>query len=207
MKVEQAYTAWSSTYDEDRNLTRDLDEIVTRQTLAGLHFKSILEIGCGTGKNTAFLADLGDQVLAIDFSEAMIAKARAKVRAGNVTFEIANLNQSWPCADRSADLITCNLVLEHIRDLAFVFSEAARTLSDEGEFFISELHPFRQYLGTQARFSRDQQTISIPSFVHHISEFIYAAAASQLTLLQMNEWWHDLDQNKPPRIVSFMFRG
>ena len=34
MRIEEAYNVWSATYDLDRNLTRDLDEIVTRETLA-----------------------------------------------------------------------------------------------------------------------------------------------------------------------------
>ena len=206
MKVEQAYAAWSSTYDQDRNLTRDTDEMVTRQVLAGLHFKSILEIGCGTGKNTGLLAQVGEQVLSLDFSEPMIAQARAKTSHQNVTFKIADLTQSWPCADQSFDLITCNLVLEHIQDLSFVFAEAARVLANTGQFFISELHPFRQYQGAQAHFTREDQTTQIPAFVHHISEFLDAAEANHLSLLQMNEWWHEQDKGKLPRLITFMFR-
>lgn len=206
MKVEQAYTEWSATYDQDRNLTRDLDEVVTRETLKDSHFKSILEIGCGTGKNTSLLAQIGEQVLSLDFSEAMIAKARAKTPGENVTFKIADLNQPWPCEDQSADLITCNLVLEHVADLSFVFAEVARVLTAGGQFLISELHPFRQYQGVQAHFKRDNQTTNIPAFVHHVSDFLEAAAANQLTLSQMKEWWHEEDQNQPPRLISFMFR-
>jgi protein-L-isoaspartate O-methyltransferase len=35
----------------------------------------VLEIGCGTGKNTSVLAQIGEKVLALDFSENMIEKA------------------------------------------------------------------------------------------------------------------------------------
>ncbi len=206
MKVEQAYTKWSATYDEDRNLTRDTDEVVTRQTLKNSHFKSILEFGCGTGKNTAFLASIAEHVQALDFSEAMLIKARNKLAGENVTFTIADIREPWPCPERSFDLVTCNLVLEHVADLSFVFAEAARALTAGGQFFISELHPFRQYQGTRAHFTRDNQTTQIPAFVHHVSGFLEAAAANQLTLSQLKEWWHAEDQNKPPRLITFMFR-
>jgi ubiquinone/menaquinone biosynthesis C-methylase UbiE len=206
MNIQQAYTDWSATYDQDRNLTRDLDEIVTRETLANLRCNSILEIGCGTGKNTAFLAQIGQHVSAIDFSPAMIEKARAKLSNDNVTFAVADLTQPWPCEDHSIDLIVCNLVLEHISDLSFIFVQAGRVLRDGGRFFVSELHPFRQYQGTQANFRRNQETTQIPAFVHHISEFIQAAATNNLTLCGMKEWWHQDDQNKPPRLVSFIFQ-
>jgi malonyl-CoA O-methyltransferase len=205
MNIQQAYTDWSATYDQDRNLTRDLDEIVTRETLANLRCNSILEIGCGTGKNTALLAEIGQHVTALDFSPAMIEKARAKLSNDNVTFTVADITQRWPCEDQSIDLISCNLVLEHVSDLSFIFAQAFRVLRDGGRFFVSELHPFRQYQGTQANFRRDQETTQIPAFVHHISEFIQAGRAHNLALSGMKEWWHPDDQNKPPRLVSFMF--
>lgn len=206
MKVEQAYTEWAATYDQDRNLTRDTDEVVTRETLKDSHFKSILEIGCGTGKNTAFLASIAERVQALDLSEAMLAKARNKLSCENVTFTVADIRERWPCTESSFDLVTCNLVLEHVADLSFVFAEVARVLTAGGQFFISELHPFRQYQGVQAHFTRGNQTKRIPAFVHHISDFLEAAATNQLTLSQMKEWWHEEDQNKFPRLITFMFR-
>ena len=205
MNIEAAYTDWSATYDLDRNLTRDLDEVVTRKTLANLRCSSVLEIGCGTGKNTAFLAQIGKHVRALDFSAGMIERARQKLALENVAFDVADITLPWPCEDRAVDLIVCNLVLEHVRDLSFIFAEAFRTLADGGRFFICELHPFRQYEGTQANFQRKEKTTEIQAFVHHISDFLDAATFSGLSLASIKEWWHAEDQNKPPRLVSFMF--
>jgi len=205
MNIQAAYTQWAATYDADRNLTRDLDQIVTRTVLADRCYRSILEIGCGTGKNTPLLASIGDQVHAIDFSEGMLAQARAKVLDANVSFAIADLTQRWPAADQSMDLVVCNLVLEHINDLSFIFAEASRTLMNTGHFFVCELHPFKQYLGSKAVFEREQARIELPAFVHHISDFLDAAAAAGFTFVSCKEWWHAEDQNTPPRLVSFMF--
>ena len=206
MNIQQAYTDWSETYDQDRNLTRDLDETVTRGTLANLRCHSTLELGCGTGKNTALLASISQRVTAIDFSTGMIEKARQKLSSDNVIFIVADISQPWLFAAQSFDLIVCNLVLEHISDLPFIFAQASGVLPERGRFFVSELHPFRQYQGTQANFQRSQQTTHIPAFVHHISDFIDAGQASELALSEMKEWWHAKDQNKPPRLVSFMFQ-
>ena len=205
MSIQNAYNDWSASYDTDENLTRDLDQKVLREALANLHFPSILEIGCGTGKNTSFLSQIGEQVHALDFSEGMIEKARRKVRVGNVRFSMADLTQKWPCDDESYHLIVCNLVLEHIEDLAFVFSEAFRVLKKKGRFLVNELHPFRQYEGKKARFSRGTEVTEIPAFVHHISDFTNAASHHGLTLVNIDEWWHEADQNKPPRLISFLF--
>jgi malonyl-CoA O-methyltransferase len=205
MSIQKAYDEWSGTYDIDENLTRDLDQTALRQALANLRFHSILEIGCGTGKNTAFLAEIGQSVHALDFSEGMIAKARAKVQARNVKFSLADLTQKWPCEDETYDLIVCNLVLEHIPDLSFIFAEGFRVLKPQGTFLINELHPFRQYEGKKARFVRDGEVAEIPAFIHHISDFSNAASAQGFRLVKLTEWWHESDQNKPPRLVSFLF--
>lgn len=206
MSVQSAYDNWSATYDADENLTRDLDRVVTRETLMGLRCKSVIEIGCGTGKNTILLSQIAETVHAIDFSESMIEKAKEKVNSDNVTFIIGDIAKQWTYPNNSADLIACNLVLEHIENLSFVFSEAFRVLVKGGYFFISELHPVRQYQGTKANFQRHRETIEISAFVHHISDFFKAAKDCGFMLEDFNEWWHQQDRNKPPRLASFLFR-
>jgi malonyl-CoA O-methyltransferase len=205
MDIQNAYNEWSDPYDTDENRTRDLDRDVVRRRLGGLHFESILEIGCGTGKNTPFLAQIGQRVRAVDFSAGMIARAREKVQAENVQFSLMDITQPWEFASESFDLIVCSLVLEHIQDLVHVFSEAHSVLRTGGHFFINELHPFRQYEGTKARFYRSEEKIEVDAFLHHISDFLKAGEESRLSLVQLDEYWHETDGNKPPRILSLYF--
>lgn len=206
MSIEEAYTRWSESYDRDPNRTRDLDAELTREWLGGRRFRSVLEIGCGTGKNTAFLATIAEQVTAVDFSPGMLRQAQAKVNAGNVEFATVDVAQPWPFAAGTFDLAVCNLVLEHVRDLNAVFAEASRSLAPGGEFFLCELHPFRQYEGTQANFNRDGETMAIASFVHHISEFTQSAAANGFAMSKFDERWHVEDAGRPPRLAAFLFR-
>ena len=207
MNIQDAYDEWSQSYDGDENLTRDLDRHVIVKTLADRRFDSILEIGCGTGKNTVFLAQIGARVHALDFSQGMLEKARQKVRAQHVTFSLADLTRRWPCEDHGYDLVVCSLVLEHIEHLSFVFSEASRVLRAGGMFLVNELHPFRQYEGKKARFEQEGSAIEVDAFVHHISDFVHAASNNGFILSDLNEWWHEQDaQARPPRLVSFIFQ-
>lgn len=205
MNIQSAYNNWSSSYDEDVNLTRDLDFDVMMKTFKNLKFDSILEIGCGTGKNTELLYHIAKKVYAIDFSEAMILKAKEKIKSENVSFSVADITNKWLIEDKSINLVLCNLVLEHIKNLDFVFSEAHRCLYKHSSFFISELHPFRQYEGTKANFEHDGTKTEIQAFVHHISDFLNTANKNGFKLLEFQEWWHDKDRNKPPRLITFMF--
>src|SRR5258706_9235384 len=111
MDIQNAYNEWSDVYDTNENLTRDLDQQIIRDIFNGQYFQAILELGCGTGKNTVFLAQIGASVHALDFSQGMIAKAKEKVMAENVRFEMQDLTKHWHCEDQVYDLITCNLVL------------------------------------------------------------------------------------------------
>lgn len=79
MDVKCGYDNWAVSYDDCLNPTRDLDKTVTMNALENFHFHSILEIGCGTGKNTNFLTKIGDVVNCIDFSDAMMQIAKNKL--------------------------------------------------------------------------------------------------------------------------------
>ena len=206
MSIQKLYNDWSITYDHDENLTRDLDSIVAKKTFENFHSNTVVEIGCGTGKNTTLFSQIAETVYAIDFSEGMIKKAKEKVKSNNVLFSIADISKGLPWQNNFADLIVCSLILEHIENINFVFSEVSRLVSDSGKFFISELHPFRQYEGKKARFEQGGKITQISSFVHNVSDFLEAGAKNNFQLLELKEWWHEKDQNKLPRIISFMFQ-
>lgn len=205
MNIQSAYNKWSSSYDEDKNLTRDLDAEIVRNEFANIKFDSILEIGCGTGKNTNFFSEIADKVNAIDFSEGMILKAKEKIKSGNVQFTQADIIHKLPIEISTIELVACSLILEHIENLDLIFSEANRCLKKKGKIFINELHPFRQYEGKKATFINDGKTTVIDAFVHNISDFTNAAINNGFKLLKLNEFWHKLDKNKLPRILSLLF--
>jgi malonyl-CoA O-methyltransferase len=205
MNIKESYTAWSSTYDADRNLTRDLGATILKDNFGKHRFGSILEIGCGTGGNISFFAGIADHVHGLDFSEGMLEKARKNVRSDNITLTVGDLTAAWSVGERTVDLVVCNLVLEHVENLQQIFSEAFRVLKDEGVFFVCELHPFRQYLGGRATFRLGEETREIHAFIHHISDFVRAAGQTGFVLEKFNEYWHEEDTGKPPRIAMFLF--
>ena len=54
--VRDAYERWARTYDTMVNVTRDLDEECLRKAFYGQALGEVLELGCGTWKNTKWLA-------------------------------------------------------------------------------------------------------------------------------------------------------
>jgi SAM-dependent methyltransferase len=58
---------------------RDLPSILSEQ----IEGKNALDFGCGTGRSTRFLRELGFDVVGLDISEAMVAQARARDPGGD----------------------------------------------------------------------------------------------------------------------------
>ena len=206
MDNQQAYNQWSATYDTVENKTRDLEAKALRESIDGDEL-DILEIGCGTGKNTEFLQTKAKYLIGADFSAEMLAQAKAKITAENVEFKQLDLRESWGFADDLFDLITCSLALEHIENIDFVFAEARRVLRESGRFYFGELHPFKQYQGTKARFETGSGVFELECFVHHVSEFFAAASANGFELIELKEWFDDDERTQIPRLLTMIFRA
>ncbi len=204
MKTQDAYNHWAVSYDSMPNKTRDLEALVVRDTLSKIKFDKVLEIGCGTGKNTEWLAGQCKKLTAVDFSNEMLEQAKQKNKASHVRFQQADITKPW--AFEKADLVTCSLVLEHIENLSFIFEQAADCLLPGGHFYICELHPFKQLQGSMARFEHEGNLVQLEYFIHHLSDYFNAAKDNWLTCVDMQEWFDTDNRNETPRLCSLLFK-
>lgn len=207
-EVAEAYNRWAASYDADKNATRDLDAVVMRRVQLSLEGRDVLELGCGTGKNTAFLAEHAKRVVAVDFSEGMIARAHSRIVTSNVQFLRHDVREVWPVPSASVDVVVANLILEHVHDLAIVFFEAARVLRPKGQFFFCELHPYRQLTGGQAQFTdpRTGETVRVTAHVHTVSEYVNLGIEAGLRVRALGEWTEEgAPEDAPPRLLSLLF--
>lgn len=205
MNIRTAYDAWSETYDEVENKTRDLEGRALREMLSGENLE-ILEIGCGTGKNTEYLRTIAEKLIGADFSAEMLAVAQQKIVAENVEFRELDLREDWEFQEDSFDLVTCSLALEHIENIEFVFTEAQRVLKKGGRFYFGELHPFKQYQGSKARFETGTGIFELECFVHHFSEFFEAGKNNNFDCVALKEWFDDDEKSQIPRLLTMIFQ-
>jgi ubiquinone/menaquinone biosynthesis C-methylase UbiE len=206
MNTKQAYNIWASQYDTNDNKTRDLEGQALRSSLADISFNNCLEIGCGTGKNTEWLIQKAKQVTAIDLSDEMLAKARKKITSDSVYFKQADITANWTFRNGLYDLVSFSLVLEHIENLDHIFKEVSKSLNAGGYVYIGELHPFKQYTGTKARFDTENGRQVVKCFNHHISDFIQIAKKHGLVLADINEFFDNNNRNEIPRILTIILR-
>jgi ubiquinone/menaquinone biosynthesis C-methylase UbiE len=206
MNPQQAYNSWASQYDTNDNKTRDLEAKALRDILSTISFNTVLEIGCGTGKNTEWLLQKAGHITAADLSEEMLAKAKEKIQSNNVEFIQFDINNDWNFTERTFDLIGFSLVLEHIENLDHIFKEVYKKLNDEGFVYIGELHPFKQYTGTKARFETKEGLQIAQCYNHNISDFIQSAKKYGLKLIGLDEYFDNEDKTSIPRILILLFQ-
>lgn len=206
MDNQQAYDVWANNYDTVINKTRDLEAFALREMLGKIDFETVLEIGCGTGKNTEWLLTKAKRVVGADFSEEMLAKAKAKIASQNVEFVKTDIRENWNFPIQNFDLITCSLALEHVEDLDFVFQQANLALKNGGLFYIGELHPFKQYQGSKARFYTNEGIYELECFVHHFSDFFKAAKDNDFSAAETKEWFDENNRNSAPRLLTMIFK-
>jgi len=211
--IARAYDRWSASYDADENPTRDLDAQVLRSAGLPIDGNDVLELGCGTGKNTRWLAQHAASVLALDFSPGMLARARALSAADGASratlrFVAHDITRPWPADDESIDVVVGNLVLEHIDDLSPVFANVRRVLRGGGTLHLCELHPYRQLRGGQAHFTdaASGDVTHVPAFVHSVSDYVNGGIGVGLTLVRIGEWLEETAEDTVPRLLTVTLR-
>lgn len=100
-----------------------------------------LEIGPGEGAFLATLAELFDQVIAIDISKEMLEKATTLCQQQHLT-NVELLQADTEQAVRQGikvDRIVCNMVLHHVPSPADVFADCALLLNKGGALIVADL--------------------------------------------------------------------
>jgi ubiquinone/menaquinone biosynthesis C-methylase UbiE len=191
--VRAGYDRWAAVYDHDGNPLQALEGPVVRSAVGDVRGLAVLDLGCGTGRHSLWLAGAGATVTAVDFSDGMLAEARKKPGADAVRWLAHDLHRPLPFADGTFDLVVSGLVLEHLRQLDEFFAEARRVLKAGGRAVVSAMHPAMFLRGAQARFTDpgSGDVIQPGSVTHSVAAFVMAAVRAGFRLDAVEEYAPD----------------
>ncbi len=105
--------------------------------------RTILDLGCGTGRNANYLAEKGNSIIGIEISKTAleIAKSRAKESSLEVDYRLGDIGQPIEIKDESVDIILDVTSSNSLSDMGreIYLNECNRVLKKDGYMFVRAL--------------------------------------------------------------------
>ena len=124
----------------------EVDRMIRKESIVAGRDSWALDYGCGEGRNSLHLSQLGYSVLATDVSKGTIDATRKRTSREAITVELIPPGETLPIEDTSIDLIISFEVLHWLGSeklFEFYLNEFARVLKPYGDFVFTmptELH-------------------------------------------------------------------
>ena len=195
---------WDSTYSSDRDFFGKEASQLGRSALPVFQVhnaRRILELGCGQGRDTLFLARNGMDVTALDYSESGLCRlkdrASSEGAAGSVVLQVGDARNGLPFGDGSFDgcfshmFFTMQLTE---KELAFIFAEVLRVLRPGGLNIYSVRNVQDPHFGKGEHFGEDMWQNPLGFVVHFFSEDKVKRLAAGYEIL----WIKEFDDPSPP---------
>jgi 2-polyprenyl-3-methyl-5-hydroxy-6-metoxy-1,4-benzoquinol methylase len=143
-KPQRLYDEWHDQHEVDAAADAPWHMMIRKHIVPArdLTNKSVLEIGCGRGGFSCWLAEHPDgptQVVAADFSQRAIEKAVAHARLrsiGKITWAVQDIQAIDYPANTFDTVFSCETI-EHVLDPAKAVKELARVLRPGGKLFLT----------------------------------------------------------------------
>jgi ubiquinone/menaquinone biosynthesis C-methylase UbiE len=201
LSTQEGYDRWAEIYDAEQNPLISLEEPEVDRLVGDVAGLAVVDVGCGTGRHALRLAARGANVVGIDFSDGMLARAREKEGASGVRWVVHDVTRlPLPLPEGAFDRVICALVVDHIAELAAFFAELGRLSKRDGRIVVTVMHPAMMLKGTQARFvDPDTGRETRPeSHANVIADYVNGAVAGGLRILQVGE--RDVDHELAARV-------
>ena len=195
LPTREGYDRWAATYDTMGNWLLALEEPEVERGLGDVAGLDLLDVGTGTGRHAIGLAARGAHVTAVDFSDEMLAKARAKPGAERVRWIAHDVLTPLPFAAASFDRVLSGLVIEHIpvAALAGFFAELGRVARPGGRIVVTAMHPAMFVKGVSANFHDESGEVRPRSYVATLSDYVMGATSAGLGITGLVERTVDAD--------------
>jgi SAM-dependent methyltransferase len=195
---------WDSTYSSNQDFFGKGESQLGYSALPVLRShgaRKVLELGCGQGRDTLFLASNGMEVTALDYSETGLCQIRDKAALenveGSVVLRVGDARDGLPFDDGSFDACFSHMFFTMQlteKELAFIFSEVLRVLRSGGLNIYSVRNVHDPHFGKGKHIAEDMWQNPLGFVVHFFSEDKVRRLAAGYDVL----WIKEFDDPSPP---------
>jgi SAM-dependent methyltransferase len=195
---------WDSTYSANRDFFGKGASQLGRSALPVLlshRIKRVLELGCGQGRDTLFLAENGMEVTALDYSEAGLCQIRSRAESvgvqGSLVLKIGDARDGLPFDDGTFDACFSHMFFTMQlteKELAFIFAEVLRVLRPGGLNIFSVRNVHDPHFRKGEHFGEGMWQNPLGFVVHFFDEDKVRRLASGYQVL----WIREFDDPTPP---------
>ena len=136
---------WDALHGYDGNLFHKTLVGPSAERLLGIKpGERVLDVACGNGQMARRLTELGAQVVATDFSAALIEKAKARTPDSTIDYRVIDATDEVELLSlgvSSFDAVVCNMALQDIAEIDPLFRAIKRLLRPGGRFVFTTTHP------------------------------------------------------------------
>lgn len=125
------------------SFSENIEQPALQEMVGEIAGARVLELGCGSGAHSLWLAERGASVVGLDLSPVMAALARKKAIETGAALDmgVADIGKPLPFGDAEFDLVFTSTALHYVENVSGVMREAARVMKPEAMLIASMLHP------------------------------------------------------------------
>jgi ubiquinone/menaquinone biosynthesis C-methylase UbiE len=179
--VLEGHALWSATYDSAPNPLLALERRTVAAWLPVLETKTVVDVGCGTGRWAQYARERGAIAVGVDFCEPMLRAA-----APGPMFVQGDAVQ-LPIPTGCADVAICAFTAGYLDSPRRLLSELSRITRRGGLVLVSDVHPAAMKSGWTRSFRHDGEVCEIENRAHAVESFLTAASRRGMALLRIAE--------------------
>jgi ubiquinone/menaquinone biosynthesis C-methylase UbiE len=192
-EAAEAYDLWEDNYDlQPDNLMLHLDAVIFTDLIheINLHGRSVVDLGCGTGRHWELILDRDPgELVGYDVSAGMLSQLKKKFPHADT--QLATDNSLSGISDASVDVMISTLTLAHIENMEEVFATWERVLKPGADLVLTDYHPALLGAGGKRDFSKDGEKVIIKNFVHPVRKVRQLGAQHGMKTLTFMERFVD----------------
>ncbi|MGM0380758.1 MAG: methyltransferase domain-containing protein [bacterium] len=153
-KIKESFCSAARTYDRHSSIQQAVAERLIEFMPADREFKSILEIGCGTGIYTDMLVEKYStaRICCIDIAPEMVNRARQHFKNEDIEWLVGDAREIL--LDEKVSLVTGSSTVHWVQPLDELFGNINRQLYNHGQLVVNvmlqgtlkELHNLRRHI-------------------------------------------------------------